>query len=346
MFTKIVSLLFGASLVLWSTGHFPAAAQVSPSQPSMVEIVLPLRLVAGHPATLATLGAEGKLSPHVTVEFGTGEHFETDATGRANFTAPAAGVLLAKSGSASAAVLVDPDSAASVETSIRVAPFASTRDRLNVCGGGFQGNAEANRVYVNDEPALVLAASPECLAIVPDPKTTPGAAKISVEGGTAARQIAITLVSLDFEPPHPPLTPTQKGWLTLRAHGSDRRLRVLAENETPDVLRFEKGDAQEVITTGGAQNAAEIRVEAIRSGDFSFRARLWPPLDREAARRFLEAAEPLAIADVRGGLKNMQNELLRHPHNLERVRIELDEMISLTSPGGVRTLLEAARNSL
>ena len=84
----------------------------------------------------------------------------------------------------------------------------------------------------------------------------------------------LTLVSLEFAPPSPPLQPGKKSFLAVNARGSDQPLRLVIENETPGVLAFRHGDSQELRTTGGAENVAEVEVQAIRSGDFSFHARV------------------------------------------------------------------------
>lgn len=340
----IVAYMLCAVLALAS--DFLAKAQTASNPAVSVEIVLPPRLIASRPATLATLGPDHKLAGHVNVELANGQHIRTDATGRANFTATAAGVLLAKARGTSAATLIDSEAGADAQRELAVPPFAALHNSFNICGGGFQGNAEANRVEINDEPVLVLAASPECIVVIPDPKMATGTAKILIESPSGPRQTAVTLVSLDFEPPQPLLTPGKKSWLTVHARGSNEHLRILVENEAPDVLQFERGDEQALVTSGGADNVAQIKAEALRSGDFSFHARLLPPPDTEAARRFLEAAEPMALADLPHRLKNMEDNLSRHPRDAEKIRDELERMLSLTSPGDFRTLLEAARSAL
>src|SRR5262245_18756053 len=80
-----------------------------------VTIVLPPRLSAGAPATLAVLGFDGHLAPNVTVQIGSVGHVDqyvtTDATGRAAFTTPGAaaggGALIAQAAGSSAAALID-----------------------------------------------------------------------------------------------------------------------------------------------------------------------------------------------------------------------------------------------
>src|ERR1700691_571198 len=72
-----------------------------------VSIVLPPRLLANAPATLAILGADGHLAPGVPVDIGNGQRVVTDATGRASFTAPSDGAFIATASGVSAAALVD-----------------------------------------------------------------------------------------------------------------------------------------------------------------------------------------------------------------------------------------------
>ncbi len=313
---------------------------------SLMEVILPARLVAGAPATLATVGADHRLVGHVPVDLGNGIVIETDATGRANFTAPRAAVLIAKAGGGSAATLIDTSANASAGRQARAPRFAALHNSFDVCGGGFDGNAEANHVAIDSKPALVLASSPECLVVIPDANAEPGVAQISIESAAPPREVSVTLVALDFSAPNPPLTPGEKGWLTVRARGSSQRLRVTVQNESPGVLQFDKGDAQELTTSGGSPNVARIRVQAVRSGDFSFSARIAQPPDARAAGRLLQAAEPLAPPDVAHRLRTMERDLAHHPKSPAKVRLDLDRILAATNPRDLRALLEAAGSSL
>ncbi|MGH9734640.1 MAG: hypothetical protein ACRD8A_08640 [Candidatus Acidiferrales bacterium] len=311
-----------------------------------IDVILPARLVAGAPATLATLGADHRLVAHVPVELENGTVVETDATGRANFTAPSGTVLIAKAGGGAAATLIEAASSTAAQRDMSAPRFAALHSPMNLCGGGFDGNAEANHITIDGEPALVLAASPECLVVIPDSKAEPGPAAIAADSATPPRQASVSLVALDFKPPDPPLTPGEKGWIAVHARGSDQGLRIIVQNESPDVLRFVKGDVQELATSGGRQNVSRIQVQAVRSGDFSLSARIVPALNAEDARRFLQAGEPLAPPDVAHRLKKMERDLTHHSKNTAKVRAELDGILDAVSPGDLHTLLKAARSSL
>jgi len=312
-----------------------------------VTIVLPPIIVAGHPATLAVFGADGRLASGVTIDTGRGQRVTTDETGRATFTVPPDGsFVLAKSSGAASAALVGEDPPAGSSQKLDVAPVISLKDRFSICGAAFRGDAEANRVKINGERALILGASPACLVVLPGPKASPGAAVITVQTGVAQWTAATTLVSLEFDSPEPALEPARKSKLVVRGRGVDRPLRVVVENQTPGVLRFLRGDTQEVRTSGGENNFAAIEVQAIRSGDFSFQARLVASPNLAIAERYLQAAEPLAPKDVQHRLKDMAGRLARHPNDSEKVRLQLDRVVSSTIGGDLRTLLEAAAAAL
>ncbi len=322
-------------------------AQSTPNPTWSVTIVLPPKVVAGRPATLAVFGADGKLVSGVTVEVAKDQRVMTDSTGRAVFTTPTDGdVVIAKASGRAAAALVNPDGSASGSQTISVAPIISVKDSFSICGGEFRGEADANRVKINQERALILAASPECLIVLPGPKATPGPAFISVQTGEARWTAATTVVSLEFEPPQPALAPEKKSKLVVRAEGTEQPLRIVAENQTPGVLEFARGDAQNLRTSGGANNFAAVEVQAIRSGDFSFQARLVPPPDYAVAERYLRAALPLAPRELQQRLKKLPDRLARHPRDAEKVQSELSQIISTTIAGDLRTLLESANAAL
>jgi len=332
----------------------PARPQSSQSNKWTVTIVLPSRLVGGKPATLALLGVDGKLASDVTVELGNGERVTTDASGRASFAVPPGNVLIAKASGSSAAALVDISPPENSKDEIWAPPIASTREPFVICGSRFRSEADTNHVRLNGEPALVMAASPECLSVMANSKTVPGPAQISVQTPSGQWTTRTTLVALAPEFPKPALLPGQKGRLMVRVKGSEQPLRILVENQTPGVLRFLRGDVQELLTSGGAENCAPVEVAAIRSGDFSFDARMEPSPDESAARRYLEAASALAEGGEQRDIKHLAEHLAERvakepglsPRNLEAAQRDLDKILSHTIEGDLRTLLAAARAAL
>jgi hypothetical protein len=324
-----------------------AQAQSNPYTTWTVTIVLPPRVMASHPATLAVLGVDGKLAAGVTVTLGDGQTVTTDRTGRAVFTVPASGdYLLAKGSGASVAALIDPAAGASEPKETTLPAVVSVRDRFWICSAGLRGDADADSVRINDEPALVLAASPECLVALPCSKAAPGPATISVEAQGTRATVTTTLVALDFDAPQPALMPEKKSRLSVRVSGSDQRLGIVVENKTPGVLRFVHGDTQELLTKGGPQNDAILDVQAVRTGDYIFRARLLPASDIAVAQRFLQASAALAPEDMKSDINGYSRRLARHPRDSAAVRAALGEILMQTIAGDFRTLLNAAWEAL
>jgi hypothetical protein len=344
---RAMCFLFLTGFLFPALSALPAQAQSTLSSAWTVTIVLPPKIVAGQPATLAVIGVHGRLASGVTVTLGRDQNVITDGTGRASFTAPSdSAVLLATASGASAAALVDPTVPATAPRSISLAPAVSIKDQFSICGGGFSGDADADHVQLNGETALTLAASPECLVVLAGPKSEPGSTNVSVESGGAASSGTTTLVSLNFEPSSPALIPDRKSRLVVRAEGSTQPLAIVVENQSPGVLEFLRGDTQELRTSGGAENFAKLDVQAVRSGDFSFHARLLPVPDPDTARRFLEAAEALAPKDSLHVVKELADRIARHPRDAEKVRWRLEEILRVTTGGDFRTLLDAAHSAL
>jgi hypothetical protein len=327
-------------------GHFDAEAQALPFTTSAVTIILPARLMAAHPATLAVFGPQGKLAPGVRVDLSDGESVQTDATGRARFTAPAnATFLLARAEGTTAATLIDPASGAS-EQSVTIPPVLSLHEYFWLCGPSLQGDAGADHVSVSGRTALVLAASPECIDVLPPQDAAPGTAAISVRAPGVEWSASTNFVSLQFEAPRPALLPGQKGRLTIRVNGSTAKLDLVVENTSPDVLRFLRGDVQEVRTSGGASNSAWTEVQAIRSGDFSFHASIVPPPDTAIAARYLLAAAPYGEPKVQREVEKLARRLARNSDNVKSGRHELARLLNQAAPGDFRTLLSAGYSTL
>jgi hypothetical protein len=319
----------------------------SPSTTWTVTIVLPPRVMAGHPATLAVFGADGKLAAGVMVTLSDGQALTTDSTGRATFIAPSSGdYLLAKGSGASVAALIDPATGASEPKGTTAPPVISLRDRFWVCTAALRGDADADMVTINGEASLVIAASPECLVALPSSKAAPGPATVAVQAPGVQVSVKTTLVAFEFEQPQPALVPGKKSRLEVRVHGSEQKLGLVVDNATPGVLRFVRGDSQEVTTQGGPQNEALVDVQATRAGDYSFRARLIPAPDAAIAERYLLAAEQVAPEDSRGDIRGFAKRIARHPRDVPMVRADVEDMLTQTIAGDFRTLLSAAYNAL
>jgi len=344
---KAVALTLLVICLCGSTRPSSRRAQSAASTTWAVSIVLPPKLVAGAPATLAVLGVDGRLAEGITVTIGDALRLKTDKTGRATFTTPSGSPVVIANGSGnSVAALVDAAQLPDEKQGALVPPVVSLLDQFSICGGRFVDPADANHVAINGERAFVLAASPECIVVLANPRALPGPAKVTVENSSGEWIAGSTLVSLHFDPPIPPLVPGKKSELALHVQGSDRQLRVLVENRTPGVLRFSRGDTQDLLTSGGAENSGEVGVEAMSTGDFSFRARILPEPDPASARRYLLASQPMAPKEWKSRINGYARDLEHHPQDHAKILHDLQIMAATTIAGDFKTLLEAARTAL
>jgi hypothetical protein len=279
-----------------------AVAQEPPKSQSALArtIILPPIAVAGRPATLAVLDSAGRLLPNVAVELSGDSKVTTDPTGRALFVVPADATKLTakipgKEITASSTV-VKPEipampSSANAAANGR-APVGegieglhldsyphviAIRDRFTIQGTGFRGTADANHVFLADQPCLVVAASPTSLVVLPGPHIPIGAIALRVSvAGYDAGPFPLSAVILDISGPAELPSAGTMGKLLLSVHGSTEPLAVEVHNGSPEIIQLSHGNWERVETSGGEQNIAPVDVKFIAPGDYTITARLTP----------------------------------------------------------------------
>ena len=101
-----------------------------------------------------------------------------------------------------------------------------------------------------------------------------------------------------------------------------------------------------MLTSGGSENSAEIEVQAIATGDFSFQGRILAAPDAGLARRYLSAAASIAPKDVQHAVKNLVERLTHRPDETQKVWRDAEAILSTTMAGDFRTLMECAAAAL
>src|SRR5438309_1511755 len=211
-------------------------------------LLLPRRIVSGERAALAVLDVNGRLTPGVTVNFSNGDRLTTDATGRALFVAPLNpgviyGSIAGRTGRVATAILA-PGEAAAAEIQVSSAPqVASLTDRFEFFGRSFCGDADANRVTIAGQPAIVLASSPTSLVVLPPQDLRPGPAPVGVS--CAKRQsppFSITLVGLELEASSLPLKTGERRALSVRVRGTTAKIALEARNLAPEIAELSGGN--------------------------------------------------------------------------------------------------------
>lgn len=342
---------------LLHAGLFLCALLLSPAAlpqqaPAGAAVVLPPRLLAGQPATLAVLDVEGRLLPGVAVEFAGGERVTTDETGRAQFSVPdQPGVLLARivgtNRGSSASVFAPRAEAPGGLTLARYPRILALSDRFTLTGSGFRGAADANHVRLGGQPAVVLAASPESLVILPSPRADRGLTELELEvEGERVGPVAVTIVVLELASGQSRIAPGERAAVVVRVRGSEQRLELEARNQTPDTVALLGGDTQRITTRGGPVNTAVVNVEGRRDGEFVLAVRLMPPPlgtpDVEAARRALLEALLAASPEWAPRVEAVVRMLDEERRDLRRVQLELERMLADHPEGELGLKLEAA----
>ena len=282
-FVLLCLFLIGGVFALATDGQQPAAA---PAASGARMLLLPRRIVSGERATLAVLDVSGRLTPGVTVSFSNGDRFTTDATGRALFVAPLNpgvifGSIAGRTGKVATAVLT-PEEAASSAIEISAAPrVASLADRFEILGKGFCGDADANRVTIAGQAAMVLASSPTALVVLPPPDLQAGSSAVAVS--CAKRQappFSLILVGLELQADASPLKPGEHRTLAVRVRGTAAKIELEARNLAAEVAELTGGNPVRASSSGGAENSAKFEVVGRKNGSFLISIRLVPSLGR------------------------------------------------------------------
>lgn len=249
-------------------------------------IIVPRKLVAGQRATLAVLDIQGQLTPDAVVEFSGGIAVKTDSTGRAAFDAPAKSKALfahlqGRSDKVSSFIVPPTVSAEQDLVVLSYSRVVALTDRFEVSGHGFNGNADGNAASAGGKAALVLAASPVALVLMPAPGLPEGPTEFTLESrGLSAGPFPITFISLEVSAAKRSLAANERGVLAVRVHGSDAKLLIEARNLSPEIVTLPGGNTQREVTSGGDQNIARFALRGLRAGPFSISVRLVPqPLE-------------------------------------------------------------------
>lgn len=287
------NLLTLSSLLLVIAAPFVAARQSARPHPvaSPRQIILPPKLLAGAQATLAVLDTQGRLLSGAEVELPEGQRVTTDSTGRALFMAmDKPGLLVARVSAGQIATTamvmapVRPGNSPAVGENPPSAKLVSYQrvlaihDRFNLQGTGFRPAADANHVYLNGDPCLVVASSPLGLVAMPGPGVPVGDVTLHVTaGGADAGQFPVSAVLLEITGPAEAPNAGSTGKLIVRARGTTEPLLLEVRNGSPAVVQFSQGNVQRLKTSGGEENVAPVEMKFVSDGNYSVSARLVQP---------------------------------------------------------------------
>jgi hypothetical protein len=185
------------------------------------------------------------------------------------------GGIVGRAGRVTSVVLSPAEAEATGLEVTSVPRVASITDRFDVYGRGFCGDADANQVSIGGQRALVLAASPMSLVVLPPLEAEPGAASVTIScGKRAGAPFAMTFVELALEADASPLAHAERRALRVTVRGSSAKLLLEARNLAPDIADLAGGNPAKQLSSGGTDNAAKFEVVGKRKGSFLISIRL------------------------------------------------------------------------
>lgn len=268
------------------------SSYVSAVPPAGSRLLLTGTVVADREATLSVVDATGQTLEGVVVEIDD-EEYVSDRNGRVVFTVAAGAATLAavlpelrgETPPVRAAVVeaVAPLETPQVPTIDNAPRYITAGETVKVSGSGFDGVAPGNTVEIGGQPVHVLASSPnELIVTAPQPEKY-GSQPLTVATADGMSQAHdVSMIGIRLESSDTSLRRGQKGKGRIVVVGTNDRIRLRVENLVPNTVSLRGGDAIEVRTSGGRNNAAKIQFTARNPGRFQIRAEV---LDRHSESR-------------------------------------------------------------
>src|SRR5262249_44442227 len=134
------------------------------------------------------------------------------------------------------------------------------------------GDADANSVTIAGRAALVLAASPTSLVVLPPPDLDSGEAQVQVSCAKRnAEPFLMKFVALSLEADSSPLKPGDHRTLTVRVQGTTSKISLEARNLAPNIAELSGARSA---SSGGADNVARFELVGKKAGSFLVSIRL------------------------------------------------------------------------
>lgn len=198
------------------------------------------------------------------------------------------------------------DALAADNTVVTAKPSAS-EPRITGCARyGFIGQTfclcgnfpEASRtgIRIDGQPATIMAASSSVLQVSLPASTAPGPHVVTGDpalGFPASDSVSIIALRVQGSIDAQALIRGQSTTLRLGVEGVTDAMTFTITNKTPGTISLPRGNHLEVQTSGGTPNALEVRVNAIRAGDFDVDYKIEGgdcPCQDQAAPEFISSA--------------------------------------------------------
>ena len=200
------------------------------------------------------------------------------------------GSIAGRQGRVATTIFAPTDPAVTTVEVKSVPRIASLSDRFDILGSGFCGDADTNTVNIGGEAAIVLAASPTALVVLPSVGLEPGIAPVNIAcGKNSFSTFSMIFLRLELHADTSPLAPGEHRRLTVSVAGTTAKISLEAKNLAPEVAELLGGDSVRHASSGGADNVVRFEVVGRRRGSFLISIRLVPiparPVTEQNPRR-------------------------------------------------------------
>lgn len=317
-------------------------------------MILPLELVAGQPATLAVLGADGRIAAGTKVVLSNGEVVTTDESGRAHFLVPSdTGVMFARIPGTevreASDVLPQTFSNSSLQVT-EIPKMVALEKHFAIRGHGFQGDADRNRITMDGKAIFVLASSPVQLIVMPAANVRLGQASLSITEGVAETVTDVTVVDVtSLNSSSTQIHRGKKAEIILIVRGTEEPLDLKIQNLSPQTVQLTQGSETYIRTTGGSDNSAVLQLKGESAGSFSFAISLESSVVKPnvaVARAFLAAAQKASEPEIANRIEKMLRRLQGKNIEAAKIRNDLQQLLTRGSPGDFHALIRASLRAL
>lgn len=153
----------------------------------------------------------------------------------------------------------------------------------SVHGTGFAPSIDGNVVKLGNSSAVVLGASPTCIAFFVPKTAETGLQSLSVSAGSnRAAPVQVRVVSLSFDPGPSTLLAGQSATRNVRIEGTRDPMRIRIDDPSNDGATILNPGYR--WSSGGSDNLVPFTVQAVRPGPFTANASInfrWPEFDVE-----------------------------------------------------------------
>jgi hypothetical protein len=156
----------------------------------------------------------------------------------------------------------------------RITPLVTPKSMLIIEGHNFDGHADHNRILIDGfHEAKIIAASPVQLKALLPANIKPGSHSLCV-GNAGMRSNSATCDVIGAEVQQDPKEAGRENLskLVVKVLGTNSRVNVRLNNNTPDVLRISRGNETVVTTSGGVNNSAVVGVQRLKKGTYNVEA--------------------------------------------------------------------------